>query len=437
MTGAAQTRRLVSFSSGAEKVIAVHAAFGSDSLQDGAAEEIDALVKSAGGTPAGHVFQHRHAPDPSSFVGSGKVDEIRSAAEAAGADTLVFDANLSPGQVSRLEETTGCKVIDRTELILTIFALHARTAESRLQIELAQLRYALPRLTGMWHHLSRLGGGIGTRGPGETQLEVDRRRARRRIRFLEEQMESIEGQRVLRSERRRSAFQVALVGYTNAGKSTLMNALCGAGVSAEDKLFATLDTVSRKLYGEGAGRVVLSDTVGFIDRLPEELVASFRSTLAAVREANLLLVVGDLSHPCRDRHMEAVRETLDEVGAGTIPRIVVWNKLDLAPGTMPMDGVAVSAATGAGLGALVDEIVKFRDSVLHWFSLELDEEDGALLNWLHENCSVKSVVRRGELVSVLAGSPMPEGRLRARLSESRAGWRLAEAPGAGAGAADG
>jgi GTP-binding protein HflX len=437
LTDTLDMRKRVSFTKEGEKVIAVHASFGRSGFPEGAAEEIEALVKSAGGSTCGHVFQHRASPDPASFVGSGKVDEIRSAARGADAGTLVFDANLSPGQVSRLEEATGCKVIDRTELILTIFALHARTAEAKLQIELAQLKYALPRLTGMWHHLSRLGGGIGTRGPGETQLEVDRRRARKRIRFLEEQMEAIEERRVLRSERRQSAFQVALAGYTNTGKSTLMNAICQAGVSTEDRLFATLDTVSRRLRSDGAGQIILSDTVGFIDRLPEELIASFRSTLAVVREADLLLLVGDLSHPCRDSHMEAVRTTLEDVGAGSIPRMVVWNKLDLTPEARPLEGHAVSALTGQGLAGLVEAICRARDSSLRWFSIELESEDGSLLNWLHENCSVRGVSRDGHSVRIHAGCPLDESRLRARLSESPTGWRILEAAEPVNGASDG
>jgi GTP-binding protein HflX len=427
VTSTLDMRRRISFGQESEKVLAVHAAFGPADFQEGAAEEIEALVQSAGGSTVGHLFQHRHFPDPASFVGSGKVEEIAASARSAGITTLVFDANLSPGQVSRLEEATGCKVIDRTELILTIFALHARTAEAKLQIELAQLRYALPRLTGMWHHFSRLGGGIGTRGPGETQLEVDRRSARKRIRLLEEQMEAIEKRRVLSSERRQAAFQVALVGYTNAGKSTLMNSLCNAGVATENRLFATLDTVSRRLRPEGSGSIILSDTVGFIDRLPEELIASFRSTLAAVREADLLLVVGDLSHPWRDRNTEAVRTTLEEVGAGSVPRIMVWNKIDIAPGSKPMEGYAVSALTGEGLGPLVKAISRARDASLRWFTVELEQEDGSLLNWLHENTSVRTVVREGTGVRVVAGSPMPERWLRARLSESPGGWRLLEA----------
>lgn len=325
--------------------------------------------------------------------------------------------------MSRLEEATGCKVIDRTELIMTIFADHARTAEAKLQIELAQLRYALPRLSGMWHHLSRLGGGIGTRGPGETQLEVDRRRARKRISMLEERMKRIEHRRVLRDERRRDVYRVVLTGYTNVGKSTLMNALCGADVRVEDRLFATLDTTTRKLGDLPGGAVVLSDTVGFIDRLPEQLVASFRSTLAVVREADLLLLVGDLSSPWRFEQMESVRSTLDDLGAGDIPRVTVWNKADLA-GETPVEGLAVSALEGIGIDSLIRIIREARDSVLEWFDLRMESPGGAVVNWLFENCSVRSRTLLGGSTRIVAGAYRGRDAVRARMERESFSWHL-------------
>lgn len=423
MTNPVTRRGKPPFSSDREKVITVLVSIGQESTAPGADEEMRALVSSAGGEVADSLQQHRSSPDPATFVGSGKVEEIRRAAAAAGAETLVFDHNLTPGQVSRLEEATGCKVIDRTELIMTIFADHARTAEAKLQIELAQLRYALPRLSGMWHHLSRLGGGIGTRGPGETQLEVDRRRARKRISMLEERMKRIEHRRVLRDERRRDVYRVVLTGYTNVGKSTLMNALCGADVRVEDRLFATLDTTTRKLGDLPGGAVVLSDTVGFIDRLPEQLVASFRSTLAVVREADLLLLVGDLSSPWRFEQMESVRSTLDDLGAGDIPRVTVWNKADLA-GETPVEGLAVSALEGIGIDSLIRIIREARDSVLEWFDLRMESPGGAVVNWLFENCSVRSRTLLGGSTRIVAGAYRGRDAVRARMERESFSWHL-------------
>jgi len=226
-------------------------------------EEMISLVESAGGAVSAVIRQQRKSPDPSFFIGKGKAGEIKLMTEELGLETIVFDHNLSPGQVSKLEDVTQCKVIDRTELILAIFACQARTREAKLQIELAQLNYALPRLSGMWHHFSRLGAGIGTRGPGETQLEIDRRRARTRIRHIERRLESIENQIKVRTSRRKWMFKVTLVGYTNAGKSTLLNTLSGADAHTEDRLFATLDTTSRRLKLPRGGGTVLHSSKGF------------------------------------------------------------------------------------------------------------------------------------------------------------------------------
>ncbi len=423
MANPALRGRVSPFSNGRERVITVLVSIGPESSAPGAADEMKSLVASAGGEVAASLSQHRTSPDPATFVGSGKVEELKRAAASAGAATLVFDHNLTPGQVARLEEATGCKVIDRTELIMTIFADHARTAEAKLQIELAQLRYALPRLSGMWHHLSRLGGGIGTRGPGETQLEVDRRRARRRIAALEDRMQHIEERRALRDERRRDIYRVVLTGYTNVGKSTLMNALCGAGVRVENKLFATLDTTTRKLGDFPGGTVVLSDTVGFIDRLPEQLVASFRSTLAVVREADLLLLVGDLSSPWRLEQMESVRRTLEDLGAGGIPRVTVWNKADLAVET-PVEGLAVSALGGIGIDSLVHIIRGARDSVLEWFDLWMEKPGGSALNWLFENCSVRCRTVLGGSTRIVAGAYRGRDAVRTRMERESFPWRL-------------
>ncbi len=401
---------------------------GSDRASPGAAAELEALISSAGGEMVAITGQHRRTADPATLVGRGKAEEIRALAAAHSVDMVVFDRNLSPAQVSRLEEATGCKVIDRTELIMAIFARQARTSEARLQIELAMLKYALPRLSGMWHHFSRLGGGIGTRGPGETQLEVDRRRARRRIRLLEDELEKISNRRELRDRRRGGSFRVALTGYTNTGKSTLLNRMCGSSVHSEDRLFATLDSTTRRIdAGRSSGGMVLSDTVGFVERLPEHLVASFRSTLSVVREADLLLVVGDASSPWRDIQLESVRETLERIGAGGIERITVWNKIDLVPpGGRPAGGICVSALTGEGVGDLEVLVRDRRDSSLDWFDLVLADPDERLVNWLYENCVVREAVRSENGASFRAGSRGGAGGIIRRLQDLDPGsWSVA------------
>ncbi|MDM7993929.1 MAG: GTPase HflX [Candidatus Fermentibacter sp.] len=390
---------------GEELFLAVAVTLGNETPSPGAPEELASLVHTAGGRVVGFVTQNRPVPDHATFVGKGKLEEIKAAAQAGGVSSIVFDHNLSPAQVSRLEEATECKVLDRTELIMSIFAGQARTAEAKLQVELAQLKYALPRLSGMWHHFSRLGGGIGTRGPGETQLEVDRRKARTRIRLLEKELEKIAGRRDRLAGRRSEAFSVALAGYTNTGKSTLLNRICGSGAYSADRLFATLDSTTRRLYRGGAGSVVFSDTVGFIERLPEGLVASFYSTLAVVRDADLVLVVGDASHPCRDVQNEAVKSTLERIGAGSVPRLMVWNKIDIAdPGSLPSGGLLVSALTGRGVDELLSAVEEERRSRLEWFTLRLLVRDGRLENWIHENCVIGSFESTPEGVEITAGA---------------------------------
>lgn len=387
-------------------------------------DEMASLVESAGGTVSAVVRQKRNTPDPAFFVGRGKAEEVRDTAARNGLETVVFDHNLSPGQVSKLEDVTGCKVIDRTELILAIFAAQARTREAGLQIELAQLRYALPRLSGMWHHFSRLGAGIGTRGPGETQLEIDRRRARKRIRYLEEQLRSIESQLAVRTSKRSAMYTVTLVGYTNAGKSTLLNALCDAGARTEDRLFATLDTTSRRLDLESGGTVLLSDTVGFIERLPETLVASFRTTLSVVRDSDLLLMVVDRSDPLREQKMTSVRETLGRIEADGIPVIVVWNKTDLDHGPDPSTGVSVSAMTGAGLPDLMAAIAVQRDASLDWFRLTLDDPGEDTVSWIHRNCLVRDRSRSDGTLVILGASRNGTGAVLKHLEDAGAVYTL-------------
>jgi len=385
----------------------VHVFVGAESADSGPRDEMIALVESAGGTVAAEIVQKRSKPDPSYFVGKGKAEEMREITASEDITTVVLDHNLTPGQVSRLETTTGCKVIDRTELILAIFAEQARSREAIFQIELAQLRYALPRLSGMWHHFSRLGAGIGTRGPGETQLEIDRRRARARISYLEKRIAEMETRWTVAANRRSEFFRAAIVGYTNAGKSTLLNALCGSSVYQADRPFATLDTTFRRLDLRDGSRILLSDTVGFIERLPETLIASFHTTLNSAREADLLLVAVDRSNPFREMHLETVRNTLVRIGVDpAVPRMIVWTKCDMVDGHVdPVNGTPVSALRSTGLETLVDRITGQRDALLSWFRLELDRHDSSLINWMHGRCVVREVLDADDgTTTILAGA---------------------------------
>jgi len=315
--------------------------------------ELTELAHSAGAEVCATVVQTRHRPHPGTLVGSGKVVEAAEVAAAASATTLICNRDLSPRQLRNLCDQTKLKVLDRTQLILDIFASRARTREAQLQVELAQLNYLLPRLIGARANLSRTGGGIGTRGPGETQLEVDRRRLRHRISVLDEAIAAVRVDRQTQRSGRGTLPSVVLVGYTNAGKSTLMNALTGSTVLAQDALFATLDPTSRLLKLPDAGEVILSDTVGFVHDLPHHLVASFRATLEEVTLADVLIHVVDASHPRRQEQVEAVEAVLRELGAGDQPRITVLNKCDLAGDG---EGLRISARTGLGLGDLLSAI---------------------------------------------------------------------------------
>jgi GTP-binding protein HflX len=324
-------------------------------------DELAALVDTAGADEAERVLQRRDTPDPATFVGQGKAQELREISESTDADTVVFDDELSPAQSRNLEKILGRTAIDRTAVILDIFAQHAHTQEGKAQVELAQLRYRLPRLRGRGKALSQQAGGIGTRGPGETQLEVDRRRLLRRTTKLEAELRELsKNRRTQRKARTRSRLRtVALVGYTNAGKSTLLNALTSADVVVEDRLFATVDPTTRRLELPGGERLLLTDTVGFVRKLPHQLVEAFRSTLDEVAEADLLLHVVDAAASDPESQMDAVRSVLAEIGADQVPELLVFNKADLAgpqakrlidrhPGS-----VLVSAAEGDGLEELL------------------------------------------------------------------------------------
>jgi GTP-binding protein HflX len=306
-------------------------------------EELAQLALTAGASVVGKSIQRLERPTPTYYVGRGKVQELASLSHRLGYGTIIFDDELSPSQQRNLEDALQVKVLDRTALILDIFAQHAHTREGALQVELAQHEYLLPRLAGQWTHLERLEGAIGTRGPGETQLETDRRLIRRKIQRLKRQLEEVRQQRAL--YRRRRARQgvpvVSLVGYTNAGKSTLMRALSGAKVLVQDKLFATLDPITRRIALPQGGAFLLTDTVGFIQKLPTQLVAAFRATLEELSEANLLLHVVDITHPDAAEQAQTVEDTLTDLGLADKPRITVFNKADLicGPDGLPIEGL--------------------------------------------------------------------------------------------------
>lgn len=326
--------------------------------------ELAELAKTAGAEVQAKVTQKREKPDAATYIGSGRLEEIKDFCRDNEMDLLIFDTELTPSQQRNIEDITGIRVIDRTELILDIFAARARSGEGKLQVELAQLKYSLPRLGGKGTSLSRLGGGIGTRGPGETKLETDRRHIRRRIKSLEDDLEALsKRRRIARARREKDGTQtVAIVGYTNAGKSTLMNTLTQAGVLAEDKLFATLDPTARALTLPDGRRVMLIDTVGFIRRLPHGLVEAFKSTLEEAATATLILNVCDASSPECAEHLDVTNRLLDELGCSGKPIIAVFNKCDVAPDigwlSAGLRSVKISALSGEGLDLLLEEIVK-------------------------------------------------------------------------------
>lgn len=359
-------------------------------------DELGLLIDTAGADEAARVLQRRDHPDPATFVGKGKAEELRELSEAVDADTVVFDDELSPAQSRNLEKILGRTAIDRTAVILDIFAQNARTQEGKAQVELAQLRYRLPRLRGRGTQLSRLAGGIGTRGPGETQLEVDRRRLVRRMNRLESDLRRLTEQRRLqRKARRRSRLgNVSLVGYTNAGKSTLLNRLTDAGVLVEDRLFATLDPRTRRLQLPGGESVLLSDTVGFVRKLPHQLVQAFRSTLEVVTESDLLVHVVDSTSSDPESQIEAVRSVLDEIGAGDVPELLAFNKCDAAgseaarlaarhPGS-----VTISALTGAGIESLLEAVGDRLRAAASVLELEVPYERGDILAAVHREGEV-------------------------------------------------
>ncbi len=354
--------------------------------------ELEALLETAGGICVGKLLQSRPAPDPHSFLGEGKAEELRQAVGATGADMVIFDNDLSPSQIRTLEQITGATVIDRSALILDIFAQRAKTKEGRLQVELAQYQYLLPRLSGMGASLSRQGGGIGTRGPGETRLETDRRHIRARISRLQQELEEVRRVRSVQRQRREknSVPVVALVGYTNAGKSTLLNALTGAGIPANNRLFDTLDTTTRQLAVSDTLEVLLSDTVGFIAKLPHHLVEAFQATLEELQYADLLLHVIDASDPDREAHMAVVEGLVAQLAPG-VPMIEVYNKADLTDEIPRGDSrVAISAAAGTGLEALLALVERKLDMGVERLTLLLPYSAAGELDRLHREAKVFS-----------------------------------------------
>jgi GTP-binding protein HflX len=401
-------------------------------------DELAELVSSAGAEIIGRVIQSRPAPEAATLIGPGKVEELAAEVHSAGAELVIFDQELTPTQQRNLEKAISAKIIDRTQLILDIFASRARTREGRLQVELAQLNYLLPRLTGHGAEMSRLGGGIGTRGPGETQLETDRRRIAKRIQKIERDLEGVRAGRALHRERRSSVplATLALAGYTNAGKSTLFNRLTQAGVLVDARMFATLDPTVRPLTLPSRRRVLLSDTVGFIRNLPTTLVKAFRATLEEVKEAALILHVVDVSAPAAHEHTAHVLQVLEQIGAGAIPQILVMNKVDRLEspdvgslerrlwagiGAQPSThAIGISAKTGEGMPRLIaaiDEVLPV-DPLLRT-TLFLSPAEGSTMALLHEFGRVLSVSYAGENSEVEVEIPLSLAQRLDRLRNQR------------------
>ena len=386
-------------------------------------EELEALLETAGGFCTGKVLQNRHTPDSHSYIGEGKAQEVRMLVEATESTMVVFDNELSAGHIRALEEIMGVTVLDRSALILDIFAQRAKTKEGRLQVELAQYQYLLPRLSGMGKSLSRQGGGIGTRGPGETKLESDRRHIRERITRLQQELQQVRQVRGVQRERRmkNSVPVVAIVGYTNAGKSTLLNQLTDAGIPANNRLFDTLDTTSRQLSVSDNLDVILSDTVGFIAKLPHHLVDAFRATLEELEYADLLLHVIDSADPNREEHIAVVDGLIAKLAKPGTPVLRCYNKAELVdPTEIPIgeDVVPISAKTGAGMDRLLAAIEKALDQGRHHVLLCIPYSQGGLVDTLHKNAQVLSVDYTGDGIVVDAVvDPILYGKLREMITK--------------------
>ncbi len=409
-----------------------------DNASETTLEELEALLETAGGETLGTVLQNKDTPDARTFIGEGKVQEVREIAQAAGADLVIFDNELSPAQVRVLTEDMGVQVMDRAALILDIFAKRARTAEGRLQVELAQYKYLLPRLTGMWTHLVRqnAAGGkspIGTRGPGETQLETDRRHIRRKIQKLEQDLKEVRRVRAVQRDRRvkNEVPVVAIVGYTNAGKSTLLNRLTDSDIPANNRLFDTLDTTTRTLELSDTCSVLISDTVGFIRKLPHHLVEAFKATLEELQYADLLLHVIDYSSPEWRTQAHVVDQLIRELGAEQTPCIRVFNKCDLySPEIRPHgeDVVCISAKTGEGLEELVSAIGKRLDQGAKRVTLKIPYDQGGVVDMLYREAKVEQVDYADAILVTAVCTPKTLGQVRQfcdpPLPEKKETWEL-------------
>jgi len=384
--------------------------------------ELERLADTAGAVVVGRVTQQIERPNPATYLGKGKIEELSAAVQERGATVVIFDDELSPAQGKNIEDAIGRRVVDRAELILDIFATRARSSEAKMQVELAQLEYMLPRLTRMWTHLEKFRGGIGMRGPGETQLETDRRLINNRIRLLRARLADVQKSREVQRSARRSQFRASLVGYTNAGKSSILRGLSGAGgIFVEDRLFATLDPLTREVWLAEGSQILLTDTVGFIRKLPHHLVASFRATLEETVDADLLLHVIDLSHPSWEEQREVVEEVLAEVGAGGRRILHVFNKIDrLGPDELTgmkhrisrviPDSAFVSSLSEEGLEPLRRALLATMRSLTPLTEIKLPLSDGKLLAEIHREAEVLQQTHEGEDLIV-----------RARISDALAG----------------
>ncbi len=399
-----------------DRAVLVGVAWGSESREsvEKSLRELEGLLDTAGGETVAVMVQNKEAPDARTMIGSGKAAELATLCQANEVTLVVFDCELSPSQIRNLEDALGedVRVIDRSMLILDIFALHAVTGEGKRQVELAQLKYTAPRLVGHGTELSRLGGGIGTRGPGESKLETDRRHMARRIKFLEDQIAEMDkNRRTIRAARDRSGIpQVAIVGYTNAGKSTLLNRLTDAGILAEDKLFATLDPTTRKYELPSGEQILLTDTVGFINKLPHHLIRAFRSTLEEACEADVLLVICDASDPEFRDQLRVTEELLAELGANDKPILYVFNKCDLGLAEIGRMGreaptdhmVYISAKTGQGVEQMIAKLEAIVSAGKRRVTYRIPNTDGGALNTLYRFATVESVEYGDEGMTVIA-----------------------------------